>query len=258
MKLNDIINSKYDLADEAYRKTCRASLRSDGVLHITDFLNAEVLQKILTEAKSKQDKAYYCVDSHNVYLTASDESLSESHAYNRQVSSSKGGLADDEISSDSALRFLYNDADFKDFLVDVLEESYLFPYADSLSSINVHYAAEGQELGWHFDNSSFAITLLLQKPESGGEFQYVKDVRYLQDGLDNFDGISDILDGRIQPVTLPMQAGSLVLFRGRNSLHRVAPSLGGVPRIIVVFAYNSAPDVALSEKARMMFYGRVE
>jgi hypothetical protein len=31
------------------------------------------------------------------------------------------------------------------------------PSADDMSSINVHFAAEGMELGWHFDNSSFAV-----------------------------------------------------------------------------------------------------
>ena len=38
-------------------------------------------------------------------------------------------------------------------------------YDDPLSSINVHFAPHGQELGWHFDNSSFAVTLLLQAPQ---------------------------------------------------------------------------------------------
>jgi len=47
-------------------------------------------------------------------------------------------------------------------------EQALFEYADPLSSINVHYAGEGQELNWHFDNSEFAITLLLQAPLAGG------------------------------------------------------------------------------------------
>lgn len=53
----------------------------------------------------------------------------------------------------------------------------MYEYADPLASINVHYANEGQNLNWHFDNSEFAITLLLQKPLGGGVFQYVRDVR---------------------------------------------------------------------------------
>ena len=53
-------------------------------------------------------------------------------------------------------------------------EKTLYEYEDPLSSINIHYAKEGQELGWHFDNSSFAVTLLLQKLLGGGVFEYVK------------------------------------------------------------------------------------
>ena len=45
-----------------------------------------------------------------------------------------------------------------------------YPYEDPLSSINIHYASEGQELGWHFDNSSFAITLLLENLKAAVNF----------------------------------------------------------------------------------------
>ena len=72
------------------------------------------------------------------------------------------------------------------FLCAVLSEQELHEYADPLSGINLHYASEGQELGWHFDNSSFAITLLVEKPESGGAFEYVKDVRDADAGEMNF------------------------------------------------------------------------
>ena len=75
------------------------------------------------------------------------------------------------------MRALYDSEDFKEFLCSVLNEESLYKYDDNLSSINIHYAKTGQELGWHFDNSSFAITLLIQKPEAGGEFEYVRDFR---------------------------------------------------------------------------------
>ena len=35
----------------------------------------------------------------------------------------------------------------------------IYPNADGLSSINVHFAPDGLELGWHFDNSAFAVTM---------------------------------------------------------------------------------------------------
>jgi len=121
----------------------------------------------------------------------------------------------------------------------------------------VHYAAEGQELGWHFDNSSFAITLLIQKPLAGGVFEYVKDLRNSSQDDMNLPGVAGVLDGKTDVETLSMEPGCLVLFRGRDSLHRVTPTAGDKTRILVVLAYNSAPGVSLSESARMTFYGRL-
>jgi hypothetical protein len=55
-----------------------------------------------------------------------------------------------------------------------------------------------------------------------------------------------------------MDAGALVLFRGRNAIHRVAPVEGTRTRMLVVLAYNGEPGVSLSESARMTFYGRLQ
>lgn len=156
----------------------------------------------------------------------------------------------------SALNRLYNAPEFRQFLSAVLDETELHEYADAVSSINLHYAGEGQELGWHCDNSSFAITLLIQSPESGGEFEYVKDVRDADNGEMNYELSGKILDGEIPTETLAMDPGALVLFRGRNSMHRVTPAQGNHPRMLAVLAYNSEPGISLSKSARMTFYGR--
>jgi hypothetical protein len=73
----------------------------------------------------------------------------------------------------------------------------------------------------------------------------------------NFTGVTNVLDGTSPVQTLEMQPGTLVLFRGRDSMHRVMPTLGDQTRLLVVLAYNDAPGVSLSEAARMTFYGRV-
>ena len=83
----------------------------------------------------------------------------------------------DQIPDDSVLRELYESPAVRRFLGRILGIEVLHPYADELSSINVHFHRDGEELGWHFDNSSFAVTLLIQAPEAGGRFQYVPDLR---------------------------------------------------------------------------------
>jgi len=99
--------------------------------------------------------------------------------------------------------------------------------------------------------------LLLQAPRDGGNFEYVRDLRNAEGDDMNFAGVTAILDGKMQPSVLSMEPGTLVLFRGRNSIHRVTPTIGDQTRILVVLAYNAAPGIALSASARMTFFGRL-
>ncbi|MBP2169415.1 hypothetical protein J2125_002607 [Erwinia toletana] len=247
----------HPISDKQYIAGCKRQLDQSGALVLRDFLTAEALQSIKQEGDANSHRAFYASNSHNVYLSQPDSSLPADHARNRQVVSSKGCITDEEIPADSPLRALYNAGLFKQFLCGVLGEQQLYPYADSLSSINLHYAHNGQELGWHFDNSSFAITLLIQKPQDGGVFEYVSNLRDADRGEMNFAGVQQVLEGERTPEKLVIAPGDLVLFRGRNALHRVTPTEGDTTRMLVVLAYNARPDIALSETARMTFYGRL-
>lgn len=254
----DVVNlDDFPLRDTGFRSDCKHTLDESGALVMPGFLTSDAVEAVQREGRERQDLAYYTVDDHNIYLTPADPDYAEEHPRNRLISSSKGCITDDQVAADSVLRTLYNDPTFREFLCIVLGEDSLYPYADTLSSINLHYASEGQELGWHFDNSSFAITLLIQEPVGGGAFEYVKDVRDADSGEMNFELAADVLDGRTLTTSLAMSAGTLVLFRGRNSMHRVTPTRGDRTRMLVVLAYNTEPGISLSESARMTFYGRL-
>ncbi|MEM7207640.1 MAG: 2OG-Fe(II) oxygenase [Pseudomonadota bacterium] len=257
--IDRIVNrDAHPLNDINYRTRCKAALDRDGVLVLPAFLTQEGIASIQRDGEQNRHLAYYTANTHNIYLKPKDPELPDEHPRNREVDSSKGCITTDQIPASSALHALYEAKIFRNFLCAVLGEDALFEYADPLSSINVHYASEGQELGWHFDNSSFAITLLVQKPLDGGEFEYVKDVRDANAGEMNYARAAEILDGDIAPQQLSMDAGTLVLFRGRNSMHRVTPTVGDITRMLVVLAYNTEPGVSLSESARMTFYGRLD
>ncbi len=257
--LADIVDlAQYPLQSEEFRAQCKRTVDENGALVLRNFVKPKAIASIQDEGRKQQHLAYYTVSDHNIYLTPSDDAYPSEHPRNRLVSSSKGCITDDQIPDDSALCTLYDAEEFREFICAVLDESELHEYADPLSSINLHYAGEGQELGWHFDNSSFAITLMIQSPADGGEFEYVKDVRDADAGEMNFELSEKVLDGEIETEKLAMDSGALVLFRGKNSIHRVTPTIGEKTRMLVVLAYNTKAGVSLSESARMTFYGRLE
>lgn len=258
MDLRDIIDLETHPIDQArYGAACRAQLDQEGVLVLQDFIRPDALDAMRQEGLAKQDKAYFCTQSHSVYLTPDDPDYPSDHPANRKVESSKGCICDDVIGAQSPLRILYDDPQFQGFVAATTGQSEMHPYADPLSSINLHYAKRGQELGWHFDNSSFAITLLIQKPDAGSRFEYIKDMRDADAGEMNYAGVDALLRGAVQPQVLSMEPGTMVLFRGRNAIHRVSPNESDRTRMLAVLAYNAEPGVALSENARMTFYGRL-
>lgn len=256
--LPDLVGQQHlPLLDREFLARCKCTLERDGVLALPGFLTPEAIAAVQREGEENRHLAFYTVSKHNVYLKPADPALGPDHPRNREVASSKGCITTDQIPAGSALHALYVSASFRAFVCAVLGESQLHEYADALSSVNLHFASDGQELGWHFDNSSFAITLLIQKPAAGGLFEYVKDLRDADRGEFNYAACAQVLDGAVPVQTLTMDPGTLVLFRGRNSMHRVTPVQGDRTRVLAVLAYNTQPGISLSESARMTFYGRL-
>ncbi len=265
--LENIINSsKHPIHDKSYITRLKQTLQQYGVITLPHFLLPNIQTQLIQEAYKHQHLAYYTNSTHNVYLSPINPNLPKDHPYNQQIISSKGCIATDQIPSSSILKLLYYNPIFQNFCANIVNVDTLYPYDDPLSEINVHYYKEGQELGWHFDNSSFAITLLLQKPNDGGFFEYIPNLRdsslttisssssSLKD--DEYNKVNQVLNGEIHGKILEIEPSTLVVFRGRNCLHRVTPVLGNRMRILVVFAYNDQPGVSLSEEARMTFFGR--
>jgi hypothetical protein len=141
------------------------------------------------------------------------------------------------------------------FLADVMEKPRLHIMADPLAGANVMEYRDGEGLNWHFDRSEFTTTLLLQKPEEGGEFEYRTDLR--SDNEPNYDGVARLLVGADPEARiLKLSPGTLNVFRGRNTAHRVTATRGPRERIIAVFSYYEKPGVSFTDEERIGFYGR--
>jgi len=258
MNPENIINlEQHPIQESDYSKSCKDQLDSTGALVMEDFLNSDTVEFLQNEAREVRPLAYFCHQNHNAYLLDPDPDFPAEHIRNLEQVSDKGCITHDQVPENSLLRTLYEWPDFRNFLKQVLGEP-VFPYADTLSSININYYEQGQQLGWHFDNASFAVTLMLQSPGQGGEFEYREMVRNCEKNDSAFADTEAVIKGKLQSKTLAIGDGSLVLFRGRNSLHRVAPVVSEHARILVTLNFNTEPGIMLSELARMAFFGRIE
>jgi hypothetical protein len=257
MQLQPIVDlDNYPLDDHTFIRHCKQTFDTSGSLVLANFLTSQAISQIVEEGLSQQHLAFFSTAQHNIYLKPTDSQFPIEHIRNRLISSSKGCITHDQIADNSPLKQLYEAPLFRHFLAKIFNQKTLFNYADPLSSINLHYASEGQELGWHFDESSFAITLLLQASKAGGRFEYIQNLRDADAGDMNFSGVDEALKDRSRIAHLEASAGTLTLFKGRDALHRVTPVEGDQSRLLAVLAYNSAPNIALSESARLTFYGR--
>jgi hypothetical protein len=123
-----------------------------------------------------------------------------------------------------------------------------------LADVIINMAEEGNGFPWHFDTNNYTVTLAIQNADHGGAFEYAPGIRK---GDENFDAVADVLDGTSDRVTvLNLEPGDLQLFKGRYSLHRVAPLRGLTPRFVAIFSYVSEPDMVGAPERVKQLYGR--
>ncbi len=251
----DIVKHPIDNSD--YINLCKKRIYSNSILILENFLKKDCLKELINEAKRLEDDAYYCSQNHTILLNKRDNSKNYDDPLNMEVTSDKGCVPHDMIGKNSKLNLLYFSPLFKKFLQGVLKLNNIYPYHDSLSSINYNYYQKQQQLGWHFDNASFAITLMIQSSEIGGDFEYVSKGRDYSKNLIDKLYLKKILNNEVNTNKIRAEPGTLVLFYGRNYLHRVTPVLSDKPRILVTLNYNEEEGIELSENARKTFFGRI-
>ena len=256
--ISKIVNlNQHPINNTDYVNECNLSIKKNSLLILENFLTKDSFYLILNEAKNLEKNAFYCEQKHTILLNNNIENKNENDPLNKLMTSDKGCVPHDLIDEQSDLNILYNSNNFKNFIKKVLNLNNIFPYVDKLSSINLNYYQKGQQLGWHFDNASFAITLMIQSSKLGGEFEYITEGRDSNSNYINKELISEIIEGNIKPKKLHVNDGTLVLFYGRNYLHRVTPVDSESSRILITLNYNEEDNVSLSENARLTFFGRI-
>jgi hypothetical protein len=234
---------------------CRADLAANGMFNLPGFVRADALDRMLAEIRSVMDTlSFVHRRKHNIYFMKSIPGLQPDHPALALCETVNHTVCADQIAQ-SLLMWVYEWSHFVSFLAAAMEKVALFPARDNLARVNVMAYRDGEALNWHFDRSEFTTTLLLQAPEQGGEFIYRTDLR--SDGNPNYDGVAKLLRGQDPDVkTLKLAAGTLNIFRGKNTAHKVATVQGNTERIIAVFSYFDRPGVVFSREDQIGFYGR--
>ncbi|MGH8334228.1 MAG: HalD/BesD family halogenase [Pseudomonas fluorescens] len=261
--LGDVIDlERYPITDRthpAYRALVTHSqslLGQEGVAIFPGFVRDESVAAMADQTLALHPRMFHFRENHTVYFKPQEESVDSGHPLRRLMKTEKDTVAYADIPADNVIRRIYESDEVLSFIKDVLGLDTLYRHADPLAALNLQGFTTGQQLGWHFDRSDFSVTLSLQAASAGGDFEYVRMLRNEDD--DCYDAVRQFLDNPAtqQIEVLPQVPGTLTLFRGRYSLHRVTPVVGDRLRLNAVFAYVDQPNVEFSAYARQLFYGR--
>jgi hypothetical protein len=237
--------------------TASTGVRGKGVAILDGFLRPAALAEIVAEADRLAPLGHAEDVAGTPYLNLPDESFPVDHPRQYVSRSALTAVAYDLFPPNSLLRALYEWDAFVGFVSAVLGRSSLYRYADPLGALNVATMYDGDELGWHFDQTDFVVSIALRSSEKGGEFEAASRVRGDDDQC--YDDVSRVLRGEADASieTIPMMPGTLMLFEGRYSLHRVTPIQGAVPRHVALLAYDTKPGTDSTELLKLVRYGRL-
>jgi hypothetical protein len=245
-----------DGAGRALVERCRRELAATGACELPGFVTAEATERMAKESEALVGAGHFAETRATVYLGLPDASLPREHPRARLGGrSAVEAIAYDLVPPAHALRQLYEWDGLIAFVAAALAKPKLYRYADPLGALNVAAMKAGDELQWHFDQTDFVVSIALRDAEEGGDFEYTPLIRSAAD--ERYDDVRGVLDGdRARVRTIPMTPGTLLLFEGRNSMHRVTPIGGGVARLVALLAYDTKPDTVSTELLRRARYGR--
>ena len=234
---------------------CRCDLKTTGMFSLDTLIRPEALQRSVAEVEPFLERAAFThAREHNVYFDDEVKGVDAGHPALRRFRTVNHTICADQI-PESLIAQLYEWQPLIDFLAAAMGKPRLFAMADPLARINVMAYHQGEALNWHFDRAEFTTTVLLQAPRAGGVFEYRSELR--TDSDPNHEGVGRLLAGEDEDVqTLVLAPGTLNVFRGRNTAHRVSAVEGSRARIVAVFSYYDRPGVSFSERERVGFYGR--
>ena len=262
MKLNDIVdldtypinqpgNQKYkDII--SYNKKL---LDNNGCCVLKNFIKEESINRMKQEAERKLNKVHWTKDKHNPYFIKDDETLPKDHPKRIFTVRESGYINSDDLEQNSDLNHLHDSDEMLKFVSDCLGVYPLYKWVDPLGKNPYSIMHSGHYFPWHFDGNEFTLSILVQKSEKGGIFEYSPDLRSKDN--ENFENVTKVLRGDRGAVkSLDLKPGDLQIFKGRFSMHRVTKIEGKSSRYIALPCYVKDPYRVNKPEHSIQVYGK--
>ena len=240
--------------------TGRAEFDRTGACNLQGFVTPAGAVELSAEADALMPLAYRNTWTRNFLDEMEDDpSRPADHPGHRFWTTSATQLADDQIGPETGLRQLYEWDALTEFVAKIQGKTTLYRFADEFQALNIIALGDGNQDIWHFDDNECTVTLLLQEPEEGGKFVYGRNTM-APDGSIDLEAVTKLIDAPFEELErLERGSGTLTLFRGGHSLHRVMPVRGTRKRITAIMTYDPDPDRISNDRTNCAIYGpRVE
>jgi len=234
----------------------RAQMDAVGCYRIGDFIRPEAISAMLAEAVSLHDQTFWAEQRHNPYASPPDDSLPPGHPQNFFQDRRSGFINSDLLPATSLLNQVYDSNVMTHFIWQSLGVSQpIYQWADPLGRNPYGVMETDHYFPWHFDGNEFTVSILVQRAEQGGVFEYVPDIR--APGEENITHVQHVLEGGRDGVhELDLVPGDLQLFKGRYSMHRVTRIEGPRTRYIALPTYVHDPWRMNRPHHSTNYYGR--
>jgi hypothetical protein len=236
----------------------RRDLSECGACSLNGFLRPAAVRACVSEIEPLMEScSFRHAQEHNIYFAKScDKGAATRGLLDKTLTTSNHTLTCDQLGG-TTIRRVYEWPALCVLLAQILDKPALFAMADPLARLNVMGYGQGDRIGWHFDRAAFTVTILLQEAETGGIFEYRRNLR--SRGRPNHDGVARLLAGEDTGVRqLLLAPGTLNVFIGHRSAHRITPVGGARKRLIAILSFTQEPEVMFSADDRKQFYGRAE
>jgi predicted 2-oxoglutarate/Fe(II)-dependent dioxygenase YbiX len=233
------------------------ALESDGSCALPGFVHESVIAEMAAEADSLSQLAYSGPTEVTPYFfnyrLGEGVEFPDDHPLKRNGKRNLAQVATDLIPENHMISRLYYASVLPEFLTTVLDQP-VYRNQDKYQSLNISMMNAGGCQQWHFDSGPMVTTLLLQEPEAGGVFEYVPNLR--SDDDENFEQVQQVLDGETSKIRrIELKAGTLSLFRGHYSMHRVTEVEGDRKRLQAILGFSAIPDLVGSLDSSILHYG---